>query len=293
MIIIDKAVEHLRKLKGSPKILIEIYGNFGDSTNATAIARHYKLKYQNCRIVFLTKDNYINAYELNRDFDALFALPSGLSPQERIKIGDYIMSNFSDIEFKLCPSIFPYGEVWRSHKWSLPVISHQFFSNAKIDLKEMLGDKKLHIPISNDDEKFADNFINGRKCICLEYVSYSHEPFWKLNDFKDFVHLMKNNGFESITFAGPNEGIIPGTIDGRGVTWRRTVAIMARCRYMVGIGSGLTMLATAARPTPAIIELGVSDSISMTSCGYANSFVLKCGPVDAAAYIANAERNAK
>jgi len=53
------------------------------------------------------------------------------------------------------------------------------------------------------------------------------------------------------------------------------------------------MLATAARPTPAIIELGVSDSISMTACGYANSHVLKCPPSDAAAYIMNAERNAR
>lgn len=291
--IINKAIDCLRNLKGSPKILIEIYGNLGDSTNATPIAKHYKLKYPNSSIVFLTKENYLNAYELNKDFDLIFGLPSGLNPQDRIKVGEHIMKNFDDIEFKLCPSIFPYGEVWKSHAWSLPVISHQYFHNAKINLNEMLGDKKLNIPISDDDNKFADEFIKGRKCVGLEYMSYSHTPFWKYNDFRNFVVLIKNNGLESITFAGTNESLIPGTIDGRGLSWRRTVAVISKCRYMVGIGSGITMLATASRPTPSIIELGVSDSISMTACGYAASFVLKCGPIDAAAYLANAERNAK
>jgi ADP-heptose:LPS heptosyltransferase len=290
--IIDQAVDYLRKSDKSPKILIEIYGNLGDSTNATAIVKHYKLKYPNCVIAFLTKSSYLNAYELNKDFDKIFGLPTGLNPQERIKVGQHIMG-FNDIEFKLCPSVFPYSEVWKSHVWSYPVISHQFFSNAKINLNEMLGDKKLNIPVSDEDKKFADDYLRGRKSIALEYVSYSHTPFWKFEDFKAFVKLMKNNGFELITFAGPNEDLIPGTLDGRGVSWRKTVAIIAKCKYMVGIGSGITMLATAARPTPAIIELGVSDSISMTSCGYAASHVLKCGPSDAAAYIMNAERNAQ
>jgi len=291
---IDGAVNFLRASKGSPKILIEIYGNLGDSTNATAIVKHYKLKYPNSVVAFLTKNSYVNAYELNKDFDKVFGLPSGLNPQERIKVGQYIVNNFSDIEFRLCPPVFPYGEVWKTHAWSLPVISHQFFSNAKINLDEMLGDRKLNIPVSDDDVKFANDFVGDKKCIALEYVSYSHTPFWKVDDFKTFVKLMKNNGFESITFAGPDEGLIPGsTLDGRGISWRRTVAIMAKCRYMVGIGSGITMLATAARPTPAIIELGVSDSISMTACGYALSHVLKCGPNDVAEYIMNAERNSK
>jgi hypothetical protein len=221
----------------------------------------------------------------------VFGLPSGLNPQDRIKIGEYIMNNFKDIDFKLCPSVFPYGEVWKSHVWSLPVISHQFFSNAKINLSEMLGDKKLNIPVSNDDNKFADEFIKNRRCIGIEYISYSHTPFWKFENFVDFVKLMKNGGLESITFAGTNEGLIPGTIDGRGMSWRRTVAVLSKCRYMVGIGSGITMLATAARPTPAIIELGVSESISMKSCGYAHGHNLSCGPADAAAYIMNAENN--
>jgi hypothetical protein len=290
---VDSAVDYLRKSSGSPKILIEIYGNFGDSTNSTAIIKHYKLKYPNSKAVFLTKNNYLNAYELNKDFDKIFGLPNGLNPQERIKIGQYIVNNFNDIEFKLCPSVFPYSEVWKSHIWSYPVISHQFFSNAKINLSEMLGDKKLNIPVSEDDNKFASDFINNRKCIALEYTSYSLTPFWSINDFIVFSSIMKNNGFSLISFAGSNEGIIPGTIDGRGMTWRRTAAIISKCRYMVGIGSGITMLATAARPTPAIIELGVSDSISMTACGYANSHVLKCPPSDAAAYIMNAERNAR
>lgn len=292
MHVIDEAVKFLRISKKCPKILIEIYGNLGDSTNATAIIKHYKLKYPNSIVAFLTKNTYVNAYELNKDFDKIFGLPSGLNPQERIKVGEYIVNNFNDIEFRLCPSVFPYSEVWKTHVWSLPVISHQFFSNAKINLGEMLGDRKLNIPVSDDDIKFANNFVGNKKCIALEYVSYSHTPFWNVEDFRTFVKLMKNNGFELITFAGPNEGLISdSTIDGRGVSWRRTVAIIAKCRYMVGIGSGITMLATAARPTPAIIELGVSDSISMTSCGYALSHVLKCGPVDAAEYIMNAERN--
>jgi ADP-heptose:LPS heptosyltransferase len=289
--IINKAVEFLRKSNGSPKVLMKIYGNLGDSTNATAIAKHYKLKYPNCVIAFVTKNLYLNAYELNKDFDAIFGLPIGLNPQERIKNGEYITNNFNDVDFRLCPAVFPFGEVWNTHAWSLPAISHQFFSNAKIIVSEMLGDRKLNIPVSDEDLKFANEFIKNKRCIGIEYVSYSHTPFWKYTDFINFVKLMKNNGIESITFAGTNEGLIPGTMDGRGMSWRRTVATLSKCKYMIGIGSGITMLATAARPTPAIIELGVSSSISMTSCGYGTSHNLSCGPDDAAAYIMNAERN--
>ncbi len=289
--IVDKAVEFLRSSNKSIKILIEIYGNLGDSTNSTAIVKHYKIKYPDSCVVFLTKNYYLNAYELNKDFDKVFGLPSDLNPQERIKIGEHIMNNYNDINLKLCPSVFPYSAVWKTHVWSFPVISHQFFHNAKINIGEMLGDRKLNIPVSDDDIEYANKFINNKKCIGLEYISYSHEPYWNIDKFTEFAKLMKNRGFELISFAGPNESIIKGTIGANGMTWRRTVAVLSKCRYVIGIGSGITMLATAARPTPTIIEIGVSDSISMKSCGYANSHVLKCDPINVAEYIMNAENN--
>lgn len=272
------AIKWLRKQDGT-KILIKQTRNLGDTLHITPIARHYKIKFPDCKIAFLVGNNYKNAHEFNPDFDKIFPISGKLDPQQRIALGKYLVNHREGIDLVLCPSIFPFSEVWPSHKWSYEVISHQYRHNAKIrPPNTMLGDKLLHAPISKDDIKFANNFIKHPKCIALEYHSYSHPVPFKPNQFAKFVELVNKKGWRVISLAGANEGIIDGTIDGRGVSWRRSIAILSRCKYMIGIGSGVTMLACCANPMPKIIEINVSSSLSMQNCGYSNTSVVVKNP---------------
>jgi hypothetical protein len=234
-------------------------------------------------MAFLTESRYVEAHSYNKDYNT-FLLPNDLNPQLRIKMGKYIMSLQCDI--KLCPAIFPFGEVWNTHKWSLPTISHQYYHNAGIKLPEMLGDKKLHAPVTPEDVAFAESFIKNRRCVAFEYVSYSHTPYWQMKEFSELQKLIGNE-YTCISFASPKEPLIPKTKDGRGMPWRRTIAILSQCKFLVGIGSGVTMLAACAKPQPTIIEVGVSEAISMCGCGYANSIMLsgKTKPADVARII--------
>jgi hypothetical protein len=57
---------------------------------------------------------------------------------------------------------------------------------------------------------------------------------------------------------------------------------------MVGIGSGLTMLAAAAENIPRIIEIAVDDPVNMKGCGYADSEkIVNPKPKQVANYIRN------
>lgn len=271
---INEGVKWLKNTNTDYRIIIKQTANLGDTLHITPIARHYKLKYPNCKILFIVGNTYFNIHELNKDFDKIITINSKITPQERIMVGNYMKKQIKGIDKILCPSIFPFGEVWPTHRWSWPIISQQYVANAEISPREILGGGKLHVTLSNQDIEFAKNFIAKKKCIGLEYNSYSHPMPWNVRKYSKLVTILKRKGYNCISFAGKNEGIIPNTIDARGMTWRRTVAVLSLCHYMIGIGSGITMLAAAANPAPKIIEINVSDSISMKSCGYAESIVL-------------------
>ena len=271
---VKQAVSWL-KAKSGFKILIMQTCNLGDTLHITPIAKHYKTVYPNCTLAFIVGDSYYEVHANNEDFDQIFTIKASLTGQERILVGQYLVSNSVGIDKVLCPSIFPFGEIWDTHKWCHEVISHQYWHNAEIRPPSSIkGDKKLKAPVTEQDKQFADEFIGNRKCIALEYHSYSHPVPWKVDQFVRFVNLVKKKGYECISFAGKNEGMIPGTIDARGMSWRRTIAVIAKCDCMVGIGSGITMLACCSRPIPKIIELNVSPSISMNACGYADSIAV-------------------
>lgn len=73
-------------------------------------------------------------------------------------------------------------------------------------------------------------------------------------------------------------------LDGRGLSWRKTIALLMKCKYFVGIGSGNTMLAACADTK--ILEINVPDSINMKNCGYSNSVVFNnCQPKNVIEYI--------
>jgi hypothetical protein len=267
---IDQAVVWLRAQSGSPKILAKVSRNLGDSLHWTPIARHYRCLYPHAAIAFFTESRYSSIHCLNQDYKT-FNLPNDLNPQLRIKLGNYMKS--LKLDFVLCPAIFPFGEVWDSHKWRLPVISHQYFHNAGIKLSSMLGDRKLHAFANKEDVSFAGSFTGKRPCVAFEYVSYSHTPYWQIKEFCELRGLLSKRGITCISFASSKEPLIPKSLDGRGISWRRTLAILARCKYLVGVGSGITMLAACAKH-PKIIEVGVSEAISMCGCGYADSILL-------------------
>lgn len=267
---INEATKWLKKQDTDFRILIKQTRNLGDTLHITPIARHYKTIYPNCKIAFIVGHNYMSVHEHNKDFDMIMPINGTFNAQDRIKLGKY-MKNIEGLDLILCPSIHPFGEVWKSHVWSYPQISHQYFHNGGIQPPgEIKGGGKLHAPTVKEDDAFAKKFVNGRKCIGLEYNSYSHPVGWRLDKFKLFVDLASKIGYSCISFAGKNEGIIPNTIDGRGIPWRRTISILSECDYMVGVGSGITMLACCAKSQPTLIEVGVSESILMKECGYAD-----------------------
>ncbi len=289
--VVNEAANWLRAQQCERRILIKQTRNLGDTLHITPIARHYKTKFPGCKIAFVVGKSYASVHEFNPDFDRLFPIDNNLSPHDRIALKRHI-DEVVDLDLKICPSIFPFGEVWKSHTWSHPIISQQIFSNGCIELDKMLGDKKLHAPISNDDIEYANKFVGKYKCVALEYQSYSHTPSWRINNFEILTKHLKNHGFQTISFGAQNEGVVDGSIDGRGISWRRTIAILSKCKFMIGVGSGVTMLAAAATPTPHIIEIGVSEAISMRGCGYADSTLLSgtSTPAIVADFIAAAEK---
>lgn len=291
---VEEAAKWLRNQDTDMRILIKLTKNLGDSLHVTPIARHYKKVYPNCKIAFVVGNAYFNVHEYNKDFDMVMPIDSNITGQNRIRLGNYMMKEINGIDKVLCPSIHPFGEVWPSHTWSYPQISHQYFHNGGVRPPgEIKGGGKLHAPITEDDKSFAKNFINGQKCIALEYHSYSHPVGWRIDKFKKFSDLAKKLGYHCISLAGKKEGIIPGTVDGRGMPWRRTIAILSFCDYLIGVGSGITMLACCAPRQPKIIEIGVSEAILMNRCGYTDnnvSFKSSIDPESVIGWIAKENR---
>ena len=87
-----------------------------------------------------------------------------------------------------------------------------------------------------------------------------------------------DQNIKCISFAGPKEPLIRGSIDARGTTWRRSVALLDHIGVFCGVGSGVTMLATCCENHPKILELCISDSITMQGCGYGKSQAINGNP---------------
>ena len=132
------------------------------------------------------------------------------------------------------------------------------------------------IGIDNADREWAATFahrhgLNKTNSVGFEYISYSHQPIWQVKDFKQLRNILNKHGIKCISFAGRGEPLVKGTLDARGLSWRKTVALMNHLGAFCGIGSGMTMVAAAAEKQPKILELAVSASITMKRCGYAPS----------------------
>jgi ADP-heptose:LPS heptosyltransferase len=279
---VEDAAAFLRKHPGSPKILVKQIRNLGDTIHLTPVLRHYRLKYPNAAIAFVVGQWYHNVHEHNPHINGLFLGNHNATPQQRLALWPLIQ-NISGIDIKIIASIFPFGELHQQNKWCYETIADQYLYNAGIKDLHPLGGRTLEVKITQDDITFAERVMSRHdapKIVVLEYHSYSKSPAWSSAQFQQLVGKLSNHGIKCVCIAASNEGIIPGAIDCRGITWRQTTAILSKAKAIVGVGSGITMLAAAAVPQPRIIELGISSAVSMKGCGYAPSISIANPTVD-------------
>lgn len=268
---ISQAVQFLKDSGKTPRILVKIARNLGDSLHGQPIIRHFRNLHPNACIVFLCEQRYHGVHEYNGDIDKLFLLPNDLNPQTRMALWDPIKSN-KDIDIAIIPSINPFQYGHPENKWldPHPNITTQYLHNAGI--KEPLGGRPVVVNVDYNDRQWADNFLKknnaGPLLVGMEYNSYSAPLAWNAAAYSQFVQMVKAKGWHCISFAGANEPLMPGTLDARGATWRQTVALISKVKYMLGCSSGNTMLALASRPQPIIIELNPPDDCRADQTGY-------------------------
>jgi len=270
---VKQAIKFLRKSAGTPKILVKQIRNLGDTLHLTPVIHHYRLKFPSAAIAFVVGQWYHNIHEYNPHINSLFLADHNADPQQRLKLWAAVM-NARDIDIKIIASIFPFGEIHPQNRWCHTNIADQYLHNAGITDLKPLGGRQLIARTTKEDRAFAENICEKhktRRLVVLEYVSYSKEPVWKFGMFRQLAETLRKKGVRCVSIASSTEPLVPGTIDCRGVTWRQTAAILGVSKAMVGVGSGITMIAAAAEPQPRIIELGIPPSVSMKGCGYAPS----------------------
>lgn len=270
--VVDQAVKFLVDSKASPRILIKIARNLGDTLHSQPIINYYRKLHPNACIAFLCEQRFHGVHEYNKNINGLFLLPNNLAVQSRLALWDPIKNN-KDIDIAIIPAINPFQAVHPENKWKQPHpnIVEQFIINAGI--AGYLGAKSpVEVVVDDNDRKWADNFWHqhglGEKTLGFEYISYSIPLAWNQGGYKQFVQLMSTKGWRCVGFAGSNEPLIPGAVDGRGATWRQTVALMSKLKYFIGCASGNTMLALASRPQPRLIELNIPEDTAAINTGY-------------------------
>jgi ADP-heptose:LPS heptosyltransferase len=273
---VSDAIKFLRKHDGSPKILVKQIRNLGDTLHLTPIIHHYRILHPNAAIAFVVGQWYHNIHEHNPHINQLFLADHNATPQQRLALWDLI-HGARGIDIKIIASIFPFGEVHPRNKWCHETIADQYLFNGGITTCKPAGGRDLVVKITDQDKQFASQVFQRHsieKLVVFEFVSYSRPPVWQKKHFTLLAKVLRKRGIKCATIAAAQEPLVGGTLDLRGITWRQTVALLNRSIAMVGVGSGITMLAAAARPQPRIIELGIANSVSMKGCGYAPSISL-------------------
>jgi len=267
------AISFLQRSQGSPKILIKQIRNLGDTLHLTPIIKHYRLKYPSASIAFIVGQWYHNIHEHNPHINRLVLADHNATPAQRLRLLPLI-KNARGIDHKIIASIFPFGEKYPQNKWCHDNIANQYLHNAGIPDLNPIGGRNLVVKLAPDDRSFANRVVerhSANNMVVFEYHSYSKSPVWRAAQFAQLAHKLRDHGIKCVSVAAAHEGLIKGTIDCRGITWRQTVGLLSRAKAVVGVGSGITMLAAAAEPQPRIIELGIAPSVSMKGCGYAPS----------------------
>ena len=279
---VSDAIKFLRRHHGSPKILIKQIRNLGDSMHLTPIIHHYRLKFPSAAIAFVVGQWYHNIHEHNPHITKLFLADHNATPQQRLSLWP-LVHGAKGIDIKIIASIFPFGEKYPQNRWCHANIADQYLHNAGIRDLKPLGGRALVAKLTADDRNFANSVLERHqtnRVVIFECNSYSKAPTWGMRQFEKLSRRLSKHGIKCISIAASHEGAVKGTIDCRGITWRQTTALLSRAIALVGVGSGITMLAAAAQPQPRIIELGIANSVSMKGCGYAPSISLQRPAID-------------
>lgn len=288
---INDAVEFLMASNKTPRILIKISNRLGDSIHGQPIIRHYRIKYPNACITFLTERRYHGVHQYNKDIDGLFLLPDDLDSHTRLALWNPIKTN-KNIDIAIIPAINPFQYAHPENKWlePHPNIVDQYLHNAGI-VGQPLGGREIVVGIDDEDRNWATTKLDSSDLVCIEYNSYSATMAWRMPQYIQFVQLATAKGFKCASLAGPRENIIPGTIDLRGASWRQTVALLSRSKYLIGCSSGNTMLALASRPQPFLIELNAPNDCLASQTGYIDPThcinVIKPTPANIAALLSH------
>lgn len=248
----------------------------GDTMHGQPIIRHYRNLYPNAAIVYMVEDKYASVHEYDTNIDKVATLPNGLDNKTRLALWDRIKSNVQ-VDKAIIPAINPFQALYKQNAWCHKNIADQYFHNAGILDLNPLGGREIEVKYDAQDKAVADRLLSGRgsKLIALEYVSYSTAPVWKLPTYTAFVQLAAQRGYKCLAIAGKHEPLIPGAVDCRGISWRQTVALLSQVQYVIGCGSGITVLAAASRPQPKILELDIPEDVTIAGCGYAQGILIK------------------
>ena len=269
---IDEAIQAVRHK--SPRILIKIARNLGDSLHGQPIIRHYRNLHPGAGIIFACEQRYHGAHEYDKNIDKIVLLPNDLGNPDRLALWDPIKKN-KNLDLAIIPAINPFQYVHTENNWNRkanPNIVDQYLRNAGIT-GEPLGGRPITVGIDDNDRKWAADFLISKRIptdrlIGIEYNSYSAPRVWNAAKYAEFISIVRAKGWVCLSFAGAREALLPGTIDARGASWRQTVALLSKVKYMLGCSSGNTMLALASRPQPALIELDPPGDCRADGTGY-------------------------
>ena len=99
--VFDQARQFVLSTKKNPTIIIKQTEHFGDTLYATPVLKHYRIKYPNAAIVFITGDKYVDAHQYNPHIDKLYSVPT-ISDWRK----SYVDKLFSlDVDIKLAPAV--------------------------------------------------------------------------------------------------------------------------------------------------------------------------------------------
>jgi hypothetical protein len=271
--VFDQARQFALDTKKSPTIILKQTEHFGDTLYATPVLRHYRLKYPQAAIIYVAGDKYAEIHRYNPYIDKFYSVPT-VSDWRKAYVEK--LFSLSGIDFKLAPAVI--FHTWLpSHKWTLPNIFDQYAHNAGIVDLNLLGGRKPVAVTDKDDEDWVTSFlqrtgVDPNRAIALECYSYSHpRPYgWPPADFQKFCDLCVGKIYV-ISLAGQQERIYTRTVDGRGMSWRRSAALLNRVRGIVGVSSGMSVLASTCPSNPFIYELNCPDSVSIRKMGFSEN----------------------
>ncbi len=252
----------LLSTKRKPTILIKQTEHLSENLYVTSVIRHYRIKFPQAAIVLVTGNKYAEVHRNNPHINRLFTVPN--KPEWR---SDYKkkMESLNDIDYKIAPSID--FVQWPNHTHQF--IYDQYLTNAGITDLKPLGGRMPVCVTGNVEQKWAEAFIKNNhitpeKAIALEY---SRPCGWTPKDFQKFVYLCHGLKIQVIAFASTEEATFIGSIDARGTSWLRTAALLNRLRGVVGVSSGISVLATSCQSKPFIFEINTSTPSSIMKMG--------------------------